>query len=747
MRKLMWFVTGFVAVCILTAYFPLTNICLIPGILMLATGAGLCFVRKRSAMLVALILLGIGASALWNFGYSRLYLDAARRVDGKILPVEITVSDFSYETNYGMGADGIVKLEGKPFSVRMYLDSDSPLKPGDLVKGKFRFRLTAAGGEEDATHHQGEGIFLLAYAQKKSKVQYGNHIPILFYPAVLRRNILTALEGLFPEDTVGFAKALLLGDSTGLGYELDTAFKVSGVRHVIAVSGLHVSILFALVYTLCGKHRVMTALMGIPILVLFAAIAGFTPSILRACGMQCLMILAMLLKREYDPPTALAFSVLAMLLWNPLAVTSVSFQLSVGCMIGIFLFCPKLNDRLLHLFHCPKKKSLRKILTDWVAGSASVTLSAMAITTPLSAMYFETVSIAGIATNLLTLWVISFVFYGIMLALLLGIVWLPLGKIVAWVVSWPIRYVLLIAQWIAEIPFAAVYTCSIYIVLWLVLCYILFAVLLLSKRRRLILTAACLILSLLASVFASWLEPRLDSFRVTVLDVGQGQCILLQSRGKHYLVDCGGDTPGIAADRAAAQLLSQGITCLDGVILTHYDSDHAAGVPNLLSRVDTKMLYLPDIPDDTGIKKILSDSYGDSIAWIRKETFLQGDWGKLTMLPGNHRKDENESSLCILFQAEKCDILITGDRSTVGERALYKQYPLPEVELLIAGHHGAGDSTGFELLSKTRPRAVAISVSKDNDYGHPAPELLKRLKDFDCAVFRTDLDGTILFRR
>ena len=98
------------------------------------------------------------------------------------------------------------------------------------------------------------------------------------------------------------------------------------------------SILFSLVYTLAGKRRALTAIIGLPVLLLFAAVAGFTPSVVRACIMQALMIFALLLNQEYDPPTALSFAVLTMLACNPLAITSVSLQLSAGCMVGIFLF-------------------------------------------------------------------------------------------------------------------------------------------------------------------------------------------------------------------------------------------------------------------------------------------------------------------------------------------------------------------------------------------------------------------------
>ena len=153
-------------------------------------------------------------------------------------------------------------------------------------------------------------------------------IPWRYLPAVWRQKLLERINDIFSDDTSAFSSALLLGDRTGIDYELDTAFKVSGISHVIAVSGLHVSILFGLVYTLTSKRRVLSCAVGIPILILFAAIVGFTPSITRACIMQSLMLIALMLDKEYDPPTALAFAVLTMLVWNPMTVLSVSFQLS-----------------------------------------------------------------------------------------------------------------------------------------------------------------------------------------------------------------------------------------------------------------------------------------------------------------------------------------------------------------------------------------------------------------------------------
>ena len=116
------------------------------------------------------------------------------------------------------------------------------------------------------------------------------------------------------------------------------------------------------------------------------------------------------------------------------------------------------------------------------------------------------------------------------------------------------------------------------------------------------------------------------------------------------------------------------------------------------------------------------------------------------LFAGYQQEDDNESGLCVLFQAADCDILITGDRGFEGEMHLLEMASIPELELLVVGHHGSKTSTGLNFLKQTLPAAAAISVGADNSYGHPAEETLLRLELFDCQVYRTDQQGTLVFR-
>lgn len=743
----MWFAIGFAAACGLCAY-------ILPQRWMLPLGAVaflLCLAvwilggKQKLSRKIAWALLGCSLGLGWFAIFRQQYLSNAIALDGVTRNAVITATDYGWDSTYGTAADGTLELDGKTYQIRFYINEKKAIEPGDRIRGQFRFRVTTPDGAEEATYHQGKGIFLLAYQRDKITITAGSEEDIRFLPARLRRSITDTIKACFPEDTFAFAQALLLGDSTELDYETDTAFKISGIRHVIAVSGLHVSILYSLLSVLTFKRRYLTAIIGIPVLALFAAVAGFTPSVTRACIMVGLMMTATAFNKEYDGPTELGFAALAMLAVNPLTITSVSFQLSAISVAGIFCFNTPILEWLKKHLGEGKGKSLKARLIRWFSSSVSVTLSATSLTTPLCAYYFGTVSLIGILTNLLTLWAVSFIFYGIMTVCLLSLLSPAGAKLLAGAVSCLVRYVLTVAKLCASVPLAAVYTKSVYIILWLLFVYLLLVVFLVMRKKKSFQLLCCGILGLCIALLCSWVEPLTDECRVTVLDVGQGQSILLQSEGRTYLVDCGGDYADTTADIVAETLFSQGITRLDGIILTHYDDDHAAGVQHLLTRIDTDYLFLPDTEDNGVGDTITSITTGQTVRVWEDVDVTYGNT-EITIFGPIYSGSSNENSLCILFEAGNYAILITGDRSAFGECMLLREHDLPRVDLLIAGHHGSKYSTSEELLEAVRPYTVAISVG-DNSYGHPSEEVLERLREYGCAVYRTDENGTIIYRR
>lgn len=736
MRKLMWLTLGFGLACALCAYW-LGN----GSVLALAAFAWAAFlgIRQRRLSRLGLLVWGLAAGCSWFSLFHMWFLNPVISLDGNQKPAVICAQDYSTPTKYGSSVSGRMEYEGKSYVVYAYLDGDQEVCPGDTISGTFRFRVTVPGGEEEATYHRGDGVFLLAYQVDEVTRTPCQNPSWREYPAVLREEAGKLLKETFPEDTSPFAKALLLGNTEDLDYKTDTNLKISGIRHVAAVSGLHVSILFALLSFATFRKPFLTALLGFPLLLLFAATAGFTPSVNRACIMSGLMLLAQLFRKEYDGPTALSFAALCMLIVNPLVITSVGFQLSAGSVAGIYCFSPAIRKWLYDLL--PKAKGWRGKLVRWFVASVSISLGALVFTTPLCAMYFGTVSLIGVVTNLLTLWMIGGIFYGILAVCLVGQIFMPGASALAKILALPIRLVLFLADILADVPLSAVYTRSCYVTAWLVFVYVLLIFFLLGKNRKPALLAGCACLGLCIALLASWAEPLLYSTGITVLDVGQGQCIVLQCKGKTFLVDCGGDSDTRTADMAAQTLLSQGISRLDGLILTHTDADHAGAVENFLSRIAADVLILPPVPIETAV------SADTELLFAAENLELSFEGGKITVYRGITEEKSNENSLCVLFETENCAILITGDRGSFGEQMLLRNAELPDVDILIAGHHGSKNSTSEALLQTVRPEIVCISAGRDNPYGHPAPELLNRLEDFGCQIYRTDLQGDIIIRR
>ena len=744
MRKLMWFTIGYAVACGLGTWLLRGR-----GLMLLGAGCVLAVLvlwrfREHPAVKRGVVLtLGCAVGCIAFFGYALYVLGSAAAMDGVETEVSIRVTDYSWETEYGIAADGELTLSGRTYKVRFYVNEDRQLEPGDVVRMHAELRLTDEGGAQEPTFHRTRGILLLVYPRGEPTVEE-DESGLRDVPARWARRLKGIIDEAFPGDAAPFAKALLLGDKSDITWDQSRSFSRSGISHIVAVSGLHISILFAFVSMVTGKRRFLLAIVGIPVLIFFGAMAGFTASVTRAVIMEILLLLALVLNREYDPPTALSFACLVLLVQCPLTIAGIGFQLSVASVAGIFLFFGKLDGWLKNWIP-GKGKTFRGRMERFFTASVAVTLSATVLTVPLTAIHFGLVSLVGVVTNLLVLPVVSFIFYGTMAVGALGCVHMGLASGLAWVIAWPIRYVLATAHFLAELPLAAVYTVSPYIVVWLVFLYGLLAWLLVSKKKRPGLVFGFGVLGLCISLLLSFLEPLTCDYRVTVLDVGQGQCIILQSEGSTFLVDCGGRRGEEAADIAAEQLLSQGITRIDGLILTHYDRDHAEGVQFLAERIDIERVYLPGTEDADGCLQGVLDAVPEQLPVDSDMVITFGD-AQIQIFPAKEAGSGNDSCASVLFQREKCDTLITGDLSADAERQLLKDYDLPDLEVLIAGHHGSKYSTCEELLTATAPDVVIISVGAHNSYGHPTDEVLERLKTAGCAVYRTDLHGKITYR-
>lgn len=742
MRKLVCFTVGFVLACAIGAWWQDPGL-LIAGLVLMILSLSCFFFSRQNLKRAALMLFGTGVGLIWIFGFLALTVQPVKDYDNQKVFLEAEIMSFSEETETGIFAEGKVMLDGQSYRADIYLHKEISLVPGDTLKGTFSVKLARD------SYSLGQGVLLKVYGAEDVFVSQVEVIPFSYTAPLLRQRLLELLEGLFPEDTKGFAQALLLGERDALSENDTLILQSSGISHVVAVSGMHISILFGLIYELCRKRKWLSAIAGIPVLLLFTAINGFTPSATRACIMQIVLLVSLLADREYDPISSLSFAVLVILAVNPFSILHPGFQLSAGSMLGIFLF----SGRIYQYFMDPKRlgrfkaKSIPGRVSAVLMKSFSVTLGAMIFTIPICAYHFSVISILSPVTNLLVLGLITVIFYGVLLCVAAGCIWSAAGGFLAEIISYPIRAVMAVAGFLGNLPGATVNAKNIYMLLWLIFAYGLLLLFLLIKTRKPLLLGACVAAGFLAATVFSYFENHYRDFQMTVLDVGQGQCIILQNDDHCYVVDCGGSSGAQAALLASTTLKDYGFSRIDGLILTHFDQDHIGGVLNLLGKVEVGTIYVP----------VLEAQSEDSMQILETEIapiqYVTGQWelpvgdGTITLFPAEKGANAQESGLCVLFQMENCDILITGDRSIRQEQLLLEQRSFPDLEILIAGHHGSGDATGLPLLSATTPEVVIVSSGSNSGYDHPDPEFLRRVESFGCTVLRTDEMGTIIIRR
>lgn len=718
MRKLAIFTAGFALSAVLYVYFfPGAWVLWIAAVCLLVSLACRYIGFRR----VCVAALGVAIGAVWVFSYDTIWLEPPSAVDNSVSEIEAYVTRLPYETNYGMA----VQCELDGYEAVLYGNKElKKVEPGDVIHCIAEITM-----EKDLYDRASGRVFSLR-ANGDIRVEDGE--PNLF--AQISMWLQHKIDILYDGESAGLVKALLTGDRSDLSYQTTNAMSVSGISHAIAVSGMHVSILLTMVAMVCAYHPRLTAVIGIPTIIIFVIVTGASPSVCRAAVMQTMLLCAPLAKRERDNVTSLAAAAFVLLIQNPWCVASISFQLSFAAVAGLMLFSDKIRVRILQLSEKPGK------LLKFFAAGVSATLSATLLTMPLTAIYFDTVSIVSPLVNVLSLWAVTGVFT-------LGLVSCCIGSVVPFVV-WGVQllseYIIGISELAASFPYAAAFDDNSMLMIWAMAAYVLFVAILCCRRLPARWLMSVLTVGFLVCILSAHMRFTTGPWRMTVLDVGQGQCIVLRIDDYTAVVDCGGSNSRLAGEQGARYLHSAGITHIDAMILTHFDGDHAGGATHFLDRVTVDRIYLPQVEDKKGIARELTQIH-DDVQYVSAHMKIEIGTGKIELFPPVTPADEANSGLCILASADECDILITGDLNEEAEARVLAQWSLPDVEILVAGHHGAKTSTSNELLAAVKPEIAAVSVGRNNRYGHPHEDTLRRLETFGVQIYRTDILGDIYF--
>ncbi len=741
MRRLALFAGAF-SLGIFLAQYLLPDTWLLPcGVLAFAAACGRLFLRDDRGRRLLLAGTGLALALGWNWLYVRQVQAPMEALADTEAAVVMTAQEYPEATDIGQRVT--VRIEGLRGRAVLYGDEAlSSLRPGQTLRGTVRFRSAARIREDDIRNFTARGVFLLAYQRGELTVGAGSSGAPRWWPARLGQAMGERIALLFDGETAPFLAAILTGDKSGLREEALSDLSEAGLYHILAVSGMHCGFLLVLLRWLMGRHR-RRLLAGVSALALvcYALLTGGRPSVVRACVMLLFLLIAPLFGRQSDGPTSLLTALALILAANPFAAASVGLQLSFGAMAGILWVTPRLYRTL-----TGEGKHGRGF--HYTAIGFSTTMGALVLTVPLSGYYFGTLPLVSPVSNLLCLWAAGAVFLTGAAALAVGTLIPPLGPVVSWVPAVLVRYLLWAAHLLAGLPGHAVYFANPYLKYWLAFAYLLFALAYLPRqkgRRKYALAAVLAALTLAVTVHLGNRRYGSDLDAV-MLDVGQGQCVLLASRGRFALADCGSGSSWYSAGGIAADhLMSLGCRRLDYLILTHYDSDHVNGVPVLLSRLEVGELLAPEDGDDAGAQNAVlsaARAHGTPVRFVRSREELSLGGASLTILPPVGGPGDNERGLALLASAGEEDLLITGDMNAAAEKRLLAAWDLPDIEYLAAGHHGSRHSTSEALLDALTPETVCISVGS-NSYGHPAEETLERLAWHGCTVYRTDLHGNI----
>ena len=747
MGRLVWVAAGFLA-AVLGAEYVLP----VQGLpYMAAALAALCLplllLRGRRRESALLVLLSAAAGLLLWRGYYDRHVEPGLALDGEERAVVARV------TGYPAEGDGYIRFaakikEGAPEERALfYLYSGTPsaLTPGDIITATVKLSSAAERDGKRLHTYTAAGINLICTVRGDVTVTGRAKGAWMYFPLKLGETIKALCRELFPEDTAAFMQALLTGDKAALDADgaLYDDMRAAGVLHIVAVSGMHISVLVGFIQFLLGHGR-RVSLLSIPLMVILVMLTGGSASVVRAAVMQTLILFAPIVGRERDGPSSLSAAALLLLLINPMAAGGISFQLSFSCVLGFVVLEPGLTAWAEG--HLPIKNPVQQ----FVVNSVTVSACAMVFSLPVAALWFGTVPLFSVAANLLTLVFVSFCFAGGYFVCAVGAAMPGVGRFLALAISFPVRWCMLVYRAIAKIPFACLYTENAGVWIWLAGVYAMAIILYILLRRRgfrmmEVIPAEIAIIGLCAVFLTGGL--RVDNGgALTAVDVGQGQCVALTAEDATVLIDCGGSDSRGAGEIAADWLYANGRNRVDALILTHLHADHTNGVTALLDRIPVDRLLLPaGSEDEENMLPAILDAageHGTEVIYIAEELTAHVGSLNLTLMLPRAGAGENESGVVVLASFSGQKALVMGDAEENAELALLARGVVPDVDILVVGHHGSKTSSNVLFLRAARAETALISVGY-NSYGHPGAEVLEHLAIYADNIYRTDEDGTV----
>ncbi|WP_278408084.1 DNA internalization-related competence protein ComEC/Rec2 [Eubacterium ventriosum] len=710
-------------------------------------------------------------------------------VQGKIYKIENT----AFGTNIYLKGVEVENGEKSVSVKRIFVNTEKipNVKIGNIIKvrGKLRqFEEAANKGNFDSRKYYLSLGFYGKIEAGTIEVINSDYSGIRQGLYELRMEIIERLEKLCSDNNGifsiinnknGIIGAIILGDKTDLDSDIKELYSVSGIAHILAISGLHISFIGMAIYRLLRRRFrfLFSAAVSIPVVLSFGIMSGFGISTIRAIIMFILKIIGEVLGRKYDAITAISLAGLVLLVQNPFVVCNSGFQMSFGAIIAIVLILPIVEEIL------NTDNKIIKVL------SANFTISL--VMNPILAWNYYELPTFSFLLNIVVVPLMSVVIVSSIVGIFCSCIMFGFGKVVIFPGCGILELYTFLCNIINKSSVASIVVgqpkVTIIIVYYAILLVVLFGLKNIrtkytraEKERNIIkketglvmekkakkerrikgqnvkLRLACIVGFLLLNCLIYYIPN--PGFYITFINVGQGDGILIHGdNGTKVMVD-GGSTSEkqVAKNCIVPYLKAEGVGTIDYSIITHTDKDHISGILEILennnsNRIRIKNLVMPDInmKDDTyneliekaKLKKI-------NVLYIKKgDTLSLGKTIIKCIYPETTTTASDKNDYCTVLSVKNktSKILLTGDISKEIEEKIKDDIEENYTVLKVA-HHGSNYSSSEKFLKKVNPKYSIISVGKNNSYGHPGNETMERLRKQGGVIYRTDEKGGITIR-
>jgi competence protein ComEC len=652
---------------------------------------------------------------------------------------------------------------------------------GMVLVRSFRFPVTAYGtritafGQIEAPPDDGDfnykeylarqGVHSLMVFPQIEIVGEQAGKPLAHAIFAVKQRAHAEINRLISEPQASLLAGILLGNDNGLPPELDEAFRITGMTHIIAISGFNIAILIIVLMGIARpflgqRGAVIFAMVGITF---YTILVGADASVVRAAIMGTVYLMtSRWLGRPGFSVGTLFMTGLVMTVIRPFLLWDVGFQLSFAATLSLMLYAEPLAQQvrkwLQHLFEWHLTEKILGILTEAVI----ITIAAQILTLPLMMAHFGQLSLVSLLANALILPAQPGVMLWGGLTTLVGFVLPSVAQHFAWIAELFLGYTIWLVRVLASVPGASI---SIEMS-WagVIAIYALIATgtwyAHLEKQRRAKLRAAfrrnltqriafgSSFVALLLLV--GWNRTQPDgNLHIVFMDVGQGDATFIQTpSGRQILID-GGLYPSVLNDRLGQQMPFWDKE-IDILIATHPDADHVSGLVGVFERYRVGRLITDgSVAGESEVyDAVLAAALAETAVHptIAGEIILIEDGIRLEVLhPGSARNDENrnENSVSMRLTFGEFSYLFTGDAEQQAERQMLQRGQPLQALVLKAGHHGSRTSSTLSFLQAVQPQIIIISAGAENRFGHPHQEMLDRAAAVGAAVLRTDELGTI----